>query len=108
MAPKYAPSLRARLPPVALLLQITFILIFAFCVEIERKEKDGEFMISYASKWIMHSICVQFVRFTTRTRVRCMVLKKKAYICMCGISNSEYIVYFLFFFSLSLANQNSL
>lgn len=54
MAPKYAPSLRARLPPVAFILQVAFIVIFAFCVKIEDAGKDkGEaFIYSYASKWI--------------------------------------------------------
>ncbi|XP_017319287.1 rh blood group, D antigen isoform X1 [Ictalurus punctatus] len=58
MAPKYAPSLRARLPPVALFLQITFIVIFAFCVEIEDNEKETEkekvFIYSYANFQDIH------------------------------------------------------
>ncbi|KAJ8385575.1 hypothetical protein AAFF_G00185290 [Aldrovandia affinis] len=35
MAPKYAPSLRGRLPPMALILETIFILLFAFLVEYE-------------------------------------------------------------------------
>lgn len=35
MASKYAPSLRGRLPPVALLLETIFILLFAFFAEYE-------------------------------------------------------------------------
>ncbi|MCJ8730998.1 hypothetical protein PDJAM_G00190730 [Pangasius djambal] len=56
MAPKYAPSLRARLPPVALLLQITFIVIFAFFVEIGdyEKIKEEEFIYSYAKFQDIH------------------------------------------------------
>ncbi|XP_060781256.1 rh blood group, D antigen isoform X2 [Neoarius graeffei] len=56
MAPKYAPSLRAQLPPVALLLQIAFIVIFAFCVEIKdyEKEKKEIFMYSYAKFQDIH------------------------------------------------------
>ncbi|XP_062851836.1 rh blood group, D antigen [Trichomycterus rosablanca] len=56
MAPQYAPSLRARLPPVALLLQISFIVIFAFCVEIEdyKKVKDKAFVNTYANFQDIH------------------------------------------------------
>ncbi|KAM9477516.1 rh blood group, D antigen [Clarias gariepinus] len=56
MAPKYAPSLRARFPPVALLLQTIFIVIFAFFVEIEDygKKKEEEFFASYAKFQDIH------------------------------------------------------
>ncbi|XP_060727746.1 rh blood group, D antigen isoform X2 [Tachysurus vachellii] len=56
MAPKYAPSLRARLPPLAFLLQVAFIVIFAFCVKIEDDGKDkGEaFIYSYAKFQDIH------------------------------------------------------
>ncbi|KAF7710868.1 rh blood group, D antigen [Silurus meridionalis] len=56
MAPKYAPSLRARLPPVAFLLQTTFIVIFTFCVEIEdsRNEKEEVFIYTYAKFQDIH------------------------------------------------------
>ncbi|KAB5582105.1 hypothetical protein PHYPO_G00183350 [Pangasianodon hypophthalmus] len=56
MAPKYAPSLRARLPPVALLLQIAFIVIFTFFVEIGdyEKKKAEEFIFSYAKFQDIH------------------------------------------------------
>ncbi|KAG7334432.1 hypothetical protein KOW79_002839 [Hemibagrus wyckioides] len=56
MAPKYAPSLRARLPPVAFLLQVAFIVIFAFCVKIEHngREKNQNFINSYANFQDIH------------------------------------------------------
>ncbi|TST98554.1 Ammonium transporter Rh type A [Bagarius yarrelli] len=56
MAPKYAPSLRARLPPVAFLLQLAFIVIFAFCVKVDEDEKEkGEaFFYSYAKFQDIH------------------------------------------------------
>ncbi|KAG7465999.1 hypothetical protein MATL_G00160140 [Megalops atlanticus] len=38
MAPQYAPSLRGRLPPLALLLETIFIALFAFLVEYEEAE----------------------------------------------------------------------
>lgn len=53
MAPRYAPSLRSRLPALAMLLQIIFILLFAFFVEIENLDDpaDDEGLVnSYASK----------------------------------------------------------
>ncbi|XP_044229960.1 rh blood group, D antigen [Thunnus albacares] len=41
MAPRYAPSLRSRLAPFLLFLQIGFIVIYAFCTEIENNvQKD--------------------------------------------------------------------
>ncbi|KAK3553337.1 hypothetical protein QTP70_000845 [Hemibagrus guttatus] len=56
MAPKYAPSLRARLTLVAFLLQVAFIVIFAFCVKIEDdgKEKVQNFIYSYANFQDIH------------------------------------------------------
>ncbi|XP_071327364.1 rh blood group, D antigen [Trachinotus anak] len=43
MAPRYAPSLRYRLAPLLLLLQLGFIIIFAFFAEIQSKaDVDGE------------------------------------------------------------------
>ncbi|XP_077477666.1 rh blood group, D antigen isoform X2 [Stigmatopora argus] len=36
MAPKYAPSLRSRLPPLLLFLQTTFILLYYFSTELDR------------------------------------------------------------------------
>ncbi|XP_029316808.1 rh blood group, D antigen [Cottoperca gobio] len=39
MAPQYAPSLRSRLAPLLLFLQIGFIVIYAFYIEIESNEK---------------------------------------------------------------------
>ncbi|KAM7403815.1 hypothetical protein PAMA_004313 [Pampus argenteus] len=42
MAPRYAPSLRSRLAPFLLFLQIGFIIIYAFCIEIDNNVKiDG-------------------------------------------------------------------
>lgn len=35
MAPRYAPSLRSRLAPLLLFLQLGFIVIYAFCIEID-------------------------------------------------------------------------
>ncbi|XP_076830726.1 rh blood group, D antigen isoform X2 [Brachyhypopomus gauderio] len=50
MAPRYAPSLWSRLPPVALLLEVIFIVLFAFFVEIEelKDKKNQEFLYFYA------------------------------------------------------------
>lgn len=43
MAPRYAPSLRSRLPPLLLFLQIGFVAIYAFYVEVESHVKvDGK------------------------------------------------------------------
>lgn len=43
MAPQYAPSLRSCVAPLLLLLQIGFIVIYAFYAEIEsNKKSDGE------------------------------------------------------------------
>ncbi|XP_029350038.1 rh blood group, D antigen [Echeneis naucrates] len=43
MAPRYAPSLRSRLAPLVLLLQIGFIVVFAFYAEIQSRENpDGK------------------------------------------------------------------
>ncbi|KAI4903436.1 hypothetical protein NFI96_014480, partial [Prochilodus magdalenae] len=55
MAPRYAPSLLSRLPPLAFLLQIIFIVLFAFFVEIDHHvtvEKD--FMDTYADFQDVH------------------------------------------------------
>ncbi|CAK6968060.1 rh blood group%2C D antigen [Scomber scombrus] len=40
MAPQYAPSLRSRLGPILLFLQIGFIVIFAFYIEIDNEQID--------------------------------------------------------------------
>lgn len=48
MAPQYAPSLRSRLAPLLLFLQIGFVVIFAFCIEIESNIKaDGTTFSSF-------------------------------------------------------------
>ncbi|KAK7904843.1 hypothetical protein WMY93_017450 [Mugilogobius chulae] len=43
MAPQYAPSLRSRLAPTLLLIQVVFIVIFSlyFEIDIQKKERDG-------------------------------------------------------------------
>ncbi|XP_066535739.1 rh blood group, D antigen [Hoplias malabaricus] len=58
MAPRYAPSLRSRLPPLAILLQIIFIVIFAFFVDIADvvKDKKKELVTSYANFQDVHVI----------------------------------------------------
>lgn len=48
MPPHYAPSLRSRLPPLLLLLQTGFIVVFAFYAEIERNGKADAFSNFYA------------------------------------------------------------
>ncbi|KAL6105757.1 rhce [Pungitius sinensis] len=48
MAPQYAPSLRSRLAPLLLFLQVGFVVIFAFCVEIGGDiEADGTTFSSF-------------------------------------------------------------
>ncbi|KAM8914717.1 rh blood group, D antigen [Spinachia spinachia] len=48
MAPQYAPSLQCRLPPLLLFLQIGFVVIFAFYIEIESDIKaDGTTFSSF-------------------------------------------------------------
>uniref|UniRef100_A0A3Q3VVS0 Ammonium transporter AmtB-like domain-containing protein n=1 Tax=Mola mola TaxID=94237 RepID=A0A3Q3VVS0_MOLML len=42
MAPRYAPSLRSRLAPLLLFLQIGFIVIYAFCIKIESNSRVDE------------------------------------------------------------------
>ncbi|KAM3594634.1 uncharacterized protein V6R79_011242 [Siganus canaliculatus] len=50
MAPRYAPSLRSRLGPLLILLQIGFIVVYAFCTEIDSNVKtDGNFRTFYAA-----------------------------------------------------------
>uniref|UniRef100_A0A3B4CGI4 Ammonium transporter AmtB-like domain-containing protein n=1 Tax=Pygocentrus nattereri TaxID=42514 RepID=A0A3B4CGI4_PYGNA len=58
MAPRYAPSLWSRLPPLAIILQIIFIVLFAFFVEIEdlSKTDEEEFLNSYAVFQDVHVI----------------------------------------------------
>ncbi|XP_036431000.1 rh blood group, D antigen [Colossoma macropomum] len=58
MAPRYAPSLWSRLPPLAIILQIIFIVLFAFFVEIEDLAKTDveEFLNSYAVFQDVHVI----------------------------------------------------
>ncbi|XP_072533481.1 rh blood group, D antigen [Salminus brasiliensis] len=56
MAPRYAPSLRSRLPPLAIVLQVAFIVLFAFFVETEdfKEENEKEFINSYANFQDVH------------------------------------------------------
>ncbi|XP_026885015.2 rh blood group, D antigen [Electrophorus electricus] len=58
MAPHYAPSLWARLPAMALMLEIIFIVLFAFFVETEefKKTKNQEFLYLYANFQDVHVI----------------------------------------------------
>ncbi|KAK1791192.1 hypothetical protein P4O66_013214 [Electrophorus voltai] len=58
MAPRYAPSLWARLPAMALMLEIIFIVLFAFFVETEefKKTKNQEFLYLYANFQDVHVI----------------------------------------------------
>lgn len=53
MAPQYAPSLRSRLAPLLLSLQIGFVVIYAFYTEIEShiKEDEEPFSNFYAGEW---------------------------------------------------------
>ncbi|KAL4624150.1 ammonium transporter Rh type A-like [Arapaima gigas] len=49
MAPQYAPSLRALLPPLACLLEMLLILLFTFCIQYEETEvKNHSFTYIYA------------------------------------------------------------
>lgn len=41
MAPRYAPSLRSRLVPLLLLLQLGYIAVFAFYTELKFKGREG-------------------------------------------------------------------
>ncbi|XP_056151305.1 rh blood group, D antigen [Lampris incognitus] len=41
MAPKYAPSLRSRLPPLLFVLQTGFIVVYALCVELQPNVETG-------------------------------------------------------------------
>ncbi|XP_061699079.1 rh blood group, D antigen [Syngnathoides biaculeatus] len=47
MAPKYAPSLRSRLAPLLLSLQMGFIVVYYFCVEIENNMNGNTFSNVY-------------------------------------------------------------
>ncbi|XP_072313860.1 rh blood group, D antigen [Eucyclogobius newberryi] len=53
MAPQYAPSLRSRLAPILLLIQIAFIVIYAFYFEIDNhiKERDGTAFTTFYSEF---------------------------------------------------------
>lgn len=53
MAPQYAPSLRSRLTPLLLSLQIGFVVVYAFYTEIESNIKEDEETFSnlYAGEW---------------------------------------------------------
>ncbi|KAG9274862.1 ammonium transporter Rh type A-like [Astyanax mexicanus] len=55
MAPRYAPSLRSRMPPLAIVLQVSFIVLFAFFVETgDPEEGDEKFINSYANFQDVH------------------------------------------------------